>query len=94
MPEQLISRDFAQHRISSQVDAAVIHTYEEILHEWIQSIEAVLSEGGSDDRYLLFLIWFLDNILVVYINMLKFIALRVNDKSENNCNNVLENHLY
>ena len=51
MPEQLISRDFSQHRMSSQVDTAVIHTYEEILHEWMQSIEAVLSEGGSDDRF-------------------------------------------
>nr|CAB3238689.1 dynein gamma chain, flagellar outer arm-like [Phallusia mammillata] len=51
LPSQLVSRDFSQHRISSQFDPAVIQSYEEVLHEWMQTIEGVLSEG-ADDRLL------------------------------------------
>ncbi|CAK8694917.1 unnamed protein product [Clavelina lepadiformis] len=51
LPQQLVSRDFTQHRISTQLDAGVLQSYEEVVHEWIQAIDGVLSEG-SEDRLL------------------------------------------
>nr|XP_018672821.1 dynein gamma chain, flagellar outer arm-like [Ciona intestinalis] len=51
LPETLVTRDFAQHRISSTFDTTIIQAHEEVLHEWMQTIDGVLSEG-EDDRLL------------------------------------------
>lgn len=51
LPENLVTSDFKQHRISSQYDTAVIREYESVVQDWIQAIDGVLSEG-SDERYI------------------------------------------
>ena len=47
-PENLVSNDFKQHRLAA-LDHSIISEYEELVTDWIGTIEAILNDT-SDER--------------------------------------------
>lgn len=48
LPSEMVFNDFKHHRISSQVDQAVVKEYEAVVHDWIQVIDGVLTDGNDE----------------------------------------------
>ncbi|XP_064629693.1 uncharacterized protein LOC135488785 isoform X2 [Lineus longissimus] len=46
-PERLVSNEYKQHRLAA-LDHEIISEYEELVNEWIATIEPILSESGED----------------------------------------------
>ena len=52
LPENVVGSDFKQHRLAA-LDTTLINEYEEVVSDWISTIEAILHDT-SDERYTLF----------------------------------------
>ena len=49
LPDNVVGADFKQHRLAA-LDQGIITEYEELVTDWMTTIEAVLTDT-SDERY-------------------------------------------
>lgn len=55
-PDSIISNDFKQHRLAA-ADTAIIAEYEDLVTDWMNTIENILMDS-SDERFEVYIIIF------------------------------------